>query len=242
MTGAEVTKDISALSGAVAPAVAPAVGAAVRVGGDMAAKVEGRDGDFRSGACRIDTPLPEGYPAPTPIGAIDLKTYPLVRLAEVSGTGDPDRGKNQTFWPLFNHIKQHGIAMTSPVEMNYQGLDAASGGEPKAWSMAFLYRRPEMNRTGDEGPVRVRDAQPLTVVSIGLKGDYTMKLVHGGMEKIEAWLSANPRWEAAGEWRSLYYNGPSFMYWNKWAEVQLPVKPGSERTGSGAGSSAGSGA
>lgn len=190
----------------------------------MARVVSGGDGDFRSGPCRVDTPLPAGYPVPTPPDAIDLKTYPAARLAEVRGSGDPDRGMNDAFWPLFNHIKKHDIAMTSPVEMNYAGLEGDAPAKPESWSMAFLYRTPDMNATGPDGKVVVRDVPPVTVLSIGVKGDYSMALVEKGRESLRDFLAANPRWRIAGEWRALYYNGPSFFFWNKWAEVQVPVR------------------
>ncbi len=202
----------------------PSPGQTLRVGGDTNARVTGRDGDFRSGSCRIDTPLPEGYPPPTPPGAIDLKTYPVVRVAEVDGSGSPDRGMNRAFWPLFNHIKKHDIAMTSPVEMRYRGLGSSNAGLPESWSMGFLYRTRDLNDTGRDGDVVVRDTEAVTVVAVGLKGDYSMSLVKRGMARLEDWLADHPEWEVAGGWRSLYYNGPSLMWWNKWAEVQVPVR------------------
>ncbi|HRK32274.1 MAG TPA: heme-binding protein [Tepidisphaeraceae bacterium] len=211
----------------VAPVItaAPAPGETVRVGGDRTARISGTDGNFRAGVCNIDTPLPTGYPPPTPPQAIDLKTYPAVRAARVNGAGNPDSGKNETFWPLFNHIKKHEIAMTSPVEMNYSNLTSAPGSAPDAWSMSFLYREPDMNQPGQEGAVIVEDTAPLTVISLGMKGDYSMKTMREGMQQIESWLTENPHWQPAGEWRTLYYNGPALFFWNKWAEVQLPVKP-----------------
>ena len=201
----------------------PGAGESRRVGGDVSATISGSDGRYVYGPSVIDTPLPEGYPPPTPPGAIDLKTYPSVRRAVVSGKGSPDAGMNQAFWPLFNHIKGHDIAMTSPVEMDYPGLTRESA--PSEWSMAFLYRTPELNDTGREGRVIVEDAPPVTVLAVGLKGNYSMSLVTRGMEQIEQFLAENPEWEAAGSWRSLYYNGPALLWWNKWAEVQLPVRP-----------------
>lgn len=200
-------------------------GQTARVGGDLTAEATYVKGDYRSGPSRIDTPLPEGYPPPTPPGAIDIKTYPLVRMAEVSGKGSPDSGMNRAFWPLFNHIKSHGIAMTSPVEMNFDDLDERPAKSSEQWSMAFLYRTPDMHTTGVEGDITVRDAQPVTVLAVGLRGDYSMSLVERGMRQIEDWLAANPTWVADGSWRTLYYNGPSLLFWNKWAEVQLPVRP-----------------
>ncbi len=206
------------------PDEAPPIGTSARIGGDLAAMVKGSDADYRAGPCSVDTPLPVGYPRPTPPGAIDLKTYPSVRLAEVAGSGDPDAGMNQTFWPLFNHIKEHDIAMTSPVEMNYRGMQASDERGPESWSMAFLYRQPELNQTGVEGRVVVRDCESVTVVAIGMKGSYSMSLVQSGMKEIENWLATNPQWEAAGDWRSLCYNGPQLFWWNKWSEVQVPVR------------------
>lgn len=209
---------------------APTSGDSRRVGGDERASVSGSDGDYRYGPCRIDTPLPVGYPPPTPPGAIDLKTYPAVRIAEVSGTGGPDRGMNRAFWPLFNHIKKHDIAMTAPVEMYYTGLGGSGRQQPEAWSMAFLYRTPDLNSPGVEGSVTVRDAPPVTVLAAGIKGDYSMALVERGRAAIEEFLAANPQWQVAGDWRALYYNGPSLMFWNKWAEVQVPVRPAAQST------------
>lgn len=202
----------------------PAAGETIRVGGNREIQVSGSDGDYRAGGCSIDTPLPVGYPLPTPPDAIDIKTYPVVRLAEVTGAGDPDDGMNNTFWPLFNHIKSHDIAMTSPVEMNYRGMTGSEKPDPESWSMAFLYRQPELNQPGAEGRVVVRDAEPVTVVAIGLKGNYSMSLVQRGMRKLEEWFAANPEWQPAGDWRALYYNGPALFWWNKWAEVQVPVR------------------
>lgn len=91
--------------------------------------------------------------------------------------------------------------------------------------MAFLYRTPELNEPGQEGDVKVRDASPLTVVAVGIKGKYTLAHTRKGMEQIEAWLADNPQWNPAGDWRSLYYNGPMLLSWNKWAEVQIPIEP-----------------
>jgi hypothetical protein len=115
--------------------------------------------------------------------------------------------------------------MTSPVEMDYQGLDGSRDTQPASWTMAFLYRTPDLNTTGQEGNVTVRDAEPVTVAAVGVRGDYGMTTMRRGMEQIEQWLAGNPQWEAAGSWRMLAYNGPKLAYWNKWAEVQIPIRP-----------------
>jgi len=120
-------------------------GLITRVGGDTKAQIEIKNGEYRYGPSRIESPLPAGYPEPTPPGAIDLKRYPTVRRAEYVSSGSPGIGMNMGFFPLFNHIKRNDIAMTSPVEMDYRDtFDPATGKQaPKesmSWTMSFLYR------------------------------------------------------------------------------------------------------
>ncbi len=212
-----------------------------RVGGDLDAKIQKIPAGFRSGTARITTPLPQGYPDPTPPGAIDLKKYPAARRAQVTSSTDSNVGTNMAFWPLFQHIKKHDIEMTSPVEMDFTFDDAktvgksgdAEGSEPatkstvavpKTWTMSFLYRTPDMNKVGTEGAVEVVDREPVTVLSVGLQGPYGTVIVSRGVEKLTEWLSANAEWERAGEPRAFYYNGPEAKNSDKWAEVQVPVR------------------
>lgn len=188
----------------------------------MDASVDRRGENYYAGACSITTPLPAGYPAPTPPGAIDIKSYPSVRRAEVSGESSPDFGMNLGFWPLFNHIKDRGIAMTSPVEMDYRGGDEDSVGS--AWTMSFLYRTDDLGPTGQAGRVVVVDTEPMTVLALGGQGTYSRTRVQDGLETLRQWLDANPQWRAAGEPRALYYNGPDVPNRNKWYEVQIPIR------------------
>lgn len=200
-----------------------------RVGGDLFAMVERPAASddkavrYRFGRSFISTPLPVGYPDPTPPGAIELKKYPVVRRAEFSGTMNADMGMNAAFIPLFRHIEKHSIAMTSPVEMNYAGLTQSERAD--SWTMSFLYRSPDMNTTGKDGTVTVSDQPPVTVISIGMKGNYSTSLAQRGISELEAWLKANPEWERAGEPRALYYNGPEVKSGDKWSETQIPVRP-----------------
>jgi len=198
-----------------------------RVGGDSEVITEFVEGEFRSGGCRIPTPLPEGYPTPTPPGAIDLKRYPLVRRAEIGGTISPDWGMNFAFFPLFNHIKRRDIAMTSPVEMNYQGLAPPASEKPNSWTMSFLYRSADLAPVGidpEDTRILIEDIPPITVVAIGIRGDYKLSRVKNGVSELRRWLSQQSEWEAAGEPRALFYNGPEVRSPHKWLEVQLPVR------------------
>ena len=213
-----------------------------RVGGDLAAASEFVKGEFRSGGCRITTPLPEGYPAPTPPGAIELKRYPLVRRAEIGGTMTPDWGMNFAFFPLFNHIKRREIAMTAPVEMNYQGLEAAGAEKPSSWTMSFVYRTPEQGAAGvdpKDERVRIEDVPPMTVVAVGMRGPYKMGRMNKGITQLRDWLAQQSDWEAAGEPRTLFYNGPEASSRDLWSEVQIPVRQVGSAPAGGAGKSNG---
>jgi len=212
-------------SGPIEPVVeSPAV---VRVGGDARATIASVNGEFRSGDCRITTPLPEGYPPPTAPGAIEIKKYPVVRRAEIGGTISPDWGMNFAFFPLFNHIKRRDIAMTSPVEMNYEKLGEKGSQEPSAWTMSFVYRTTDLGPTGvdpKDDRILIEDIPPMTVLSVGMRGPYKLNRVNNGLETLRAWLSEHAEWEEAGEPRTLYYNGPEMGEQDKWSEVQLPVR------------------
>ncbi len=203
-----------------------------RGGGDRAATVTLTEGAFRWGSCRVTTPLPKGYPAPTPPGAIEVKRYPQVRRAEFTGTVAPDAGMNLAFFPLFNHIKRRGIAMTAPVEMDYAGFEA---GDPEAgdqeaagaWTMSFLYRTPDQGPAGIDAAderVRVVDTTPVTVLALGVRGAHRRDDVARGLAQLQDWLAQQSQWEIAGDPRALFYNGPQVPVEDQWSEVQLPIR------------------
>lgn len=197
-----------------------------RVGGDLevVAEFDSKRGEWRSGSSVIDTPLPVGYPAPTPPGAIEIKSYPEVRRAEISGTGTRS---GSGFMPLFRHIQRSDIAMTSPVEMDY-GFDADSESpSTNEWTMSFLYRTQDLRETGvddrDER-ITIRDIEPLKVVSLGGRGTYRSSRIERDLTTLMEWLENQDDWELAGSPRALLYNGPTWRPWNKWLEVQLPIR------------------
>ncbi len=216
-------------------------GQSIRVGGDVSATISSETSPskdaaggttlYRSGRHRIDTPLPDGYPAPTPPGAIDLKRYPSVRRAEVVRSDNPDGalfgligGKNSAFWPLFRHIQSRDIPMTSPVEVNLSAAVDSSGRSDSAWQMSFLYRNPALGPTGAaERGVIVRDAEAVTVVSLGVSGQLDISDMQPALGTLRGWIASNGVWIESGPPRVLYYNDP--MTNPKWSEVQLPVSP-----------------
>jgi len=198
-----------------------------RVAVDLEATTEFANGEYRSGGCQITTPLPDGWPPPTPPGAIEIKQYCGVRRAGIGSKLPPDWGMNFAFWPLFNHIKRRDIAMTSPVEVSYDGLSESRTSGPIGWTMYFLYRAPEL---GPEGPdpqdrrILVDDLPPMTVVAIGMRGSYRLDAVRTGLAALRDWLTSQSEWEEAGQVRALFYNGPEVRAGSKWFEVQLPIR------------------
>jgi len=205
----------------------------VRVGGDLERTVEWRDDTWHfseegRGPMTIEAPLPEGYPAPTPPGAIEIKTYPSVRRAEFTGRGNEEFGMNLGFWPLFQHIQRRDIAMTSPVEMDYTGWSPDQETPTGEWTMSFLYRTADLGPTGEDGRVKIVDTAPVTVIAMGVRGPYGSRTVAPALESLMDWLANQPadapQWEIAGDPRAFYYNGPSVRNANKWAEAQIPVR------------------
>jgi hypothetical protein len=242
------------LSSAPAPASAtapsfPEAGKSLRLAGDPAITVT-KQGDFHiAGEHMIDTPLPVGYPSPTPPGTVEIKTYPTLRRAEVGGERDGvARNGRAGFWPLFRHIQRRDIEMTSPVEMDFQGIAASAGLAPGAqlsesdiktekvptvdindaqWTMSFLYRYTDQADTGvdpEDNRVIVVDTQPVTVIAAGVAGSSNNRTVNQGVTMLREFFAANPQYVPAGDIRGLFYNDPMVPENRKWAEIQIPVR------------------
>ena len=103
--------------------------------------------------------------------------------------------------------------MTSPVEFDYRDINGDQN-----WTMSFLYRTKDLGPVGDAGSsVMVQDRPEVTVMSIGIMGDYGMDTTMQGVNKLQEVLSAQEIWEANGEPRAFNYNGPYTKI--KWNEV-----------------------
>ncbi|MEL6311344.1 MAG: heme-binding protein [Planctomycetota bacterium] len=187
----------------------------------------GREGLlYNAGDVATDTKLPVGYPRPTPPGAIEIKVYPSIRQAEVSGSGTGDRASRNGFWPLFQHISRNEIAMTAPVEMRYS--DTNGDAKTDEWTMAFLYHVPENGPTGTDevdNRVTIIDTEPVMVVSMGLQGGEQVSNSQEAEATLLAWIEESGEWERAGDTRRLGYNGPNVPVRNRWWEIQVPIRP-----------------
>ena len=89
------------------PKVLPSPGEAIRIHGDAPSAI--KEGEmWKSNDLLIDTPLPQGYPAPTPAECLEIKTYPVERRAEFKNENlwfKSILGDSRAFWNLFSHIK-----------------------------------------------------------------------------------------------------------------------------------------
>src|SRR5687767_13294743 len=125
--------------------------------------------------------LPQGFPEPTPVGEIQVKTYPKYRLARVEIEGSSKEGR--AFFTLFQHIVRNRIEMTAPVEMTYD-----SAGPKREIAMAFLYGSPQIGSLGESGKVQVSDVPEMMAVSLGVRGDYSADQVAKGEQYLQEWL------------------------------------------------------
>lgn len=165
----------------------------------------------------MEAELPVGFPEPTIVGEVEVKQYPVYRLARAG----KDVKSSSRFWTLFRHIQSRDIPMTAPVEMTMSG---PSRGSEQA--MAFLYPSTETGTLGTQGGVEVVDVPPMTVVSIGVRGRATDERIAEAKATLDRYLAVNAnRWTTAGEMRLMGFNSPFVRDSKQYFEVQVPVKP-----------------
>ncbi|MEM9372837.1 MAG: heme-binding protein [Planctomycetota bacterium] len=206
----------------------------LRVAGDPDHELQSREGPegplFRAGDVFTETKLPVGYPAPTPPNAFEIKHYASVRRAEFSSDTAGGMTGTRGFMPLFRHISNNDIAMTSPVEMETHDTD--SDGRADQWTMTFLYHTTDDGPTGKDGSIVIVDTEPMTYLALGVQGRRSEASWNAIADELEAWIAESSEWRAVGLPRVLGYNGPYVPSQNPWWEVQIPVERAS--TGSGA--------
>ena len=167
--------------------------------------------------------LPQGFPPPGPVGEIVFKRYPAYRAAIKRAPQDASPQQNEMFWPLFQHIKKHAIAMTAPVEMTY-GTQADQQPSIRMTAMAFMYAQPDVGTVGHDGPVEVVDLPARKVLSIGVRGRYSEARFQTALQQLQDHLAIHAeRYQVAGPPRYLGYNSPFVPWFLRYGEVQLPV-------------------
>jgi len=148
------------------------------------------------------------YPK-TPVGKIEVKQIPARKILAAQGKGDPFQSRNQSFGKLFNYIQRNDVAMTVPVEAGAttNTMNFFVGGKDESKDL-----KPDEN-------IKVQKLQPITVVSIGMRGAYTQKRYEEGLQKIRKWLSEHPEWQAEEEPYAVYWNSPFVPGFVKVSEV-----------------------
>jgi hypothetical protein len=112
--------------------------------------------------------------------------------------------------------------MTVPVEMTY-GKDNNSRAHPQA--MAFLYESQAVGEIGQHGEVNVANVPAATVVSLGLRGDYTDDALAHAQSLLQSWLKQHhDRFEVKDSLRVLGFNSPMVPVAERYFEVQIPVQ------------------
>lgn len=161
--------------------------------------------------------LPQGMPGFQALDEIELRQYPTYRMVRSAMRG----GAMGSFWPLFNHIKEREIAMTTPVQVDYR----QDGERQREDSMAFLYGSPTLGPTGKAGDVEVVDVPAMTVLTIGSRGQDRPARVAELRARLEGWVARHPEWEVVGAVRTMGYNSPSVRGDRRYFEVQIAVQP-----------------
>ena len=214
---------LAILASAQWPSSAPAAGQSVRVVGGQSPATK-RGDLWYSNSLATEAPLPDGYVAPTPQDAIEIKTYGSYRRASYDSNNlffKAMMGVERAFWTLFNHIKGRNIPMTAPVEFDFRNADNSRkflGELDVSWTMSFLYKSPSQGATGNAGSdVWVSDTTETTYISIGQEGFFSYSLLNLGVDRLREALRSQNKWVAAGEPRFLGYNSP--YTWYKWAEI-----------------------
>lgn len=173
-------------------------------------------------------PLPEGFPPPTPAGQIEVKHYRAYRAATFRYRGELAQAANRSFYPLYQHISANQISMTAPVETRYPDSTLSEEGslneEGEAY-VSFLYRSTDIYPEEIAQNIQIEDIEPMTVVSLGLRGRYTYDSYRENLAQLRNWLGQHREYQVVGPPRRFFYDGPYIPDAVKRSEIQIPIQP-----------------
>lgn len=177
----------------------------------------------------VSAPLPEGFPPPTAAGKIEVKHYPAYRSGTVSYQGQLDQATSAAFDPLYRHISSNDIAMTAPVETRYPLVTLEEGGEGKLdqrgeAKVSFLYRSTDIQPQQVAEGIKIENNPSMTVVSLGIQGNYSYASYQEHIEQLRNWLAQHPEYTVAGSPRRFFYDSPFIPDAIKRSEVQIPIR------------------
>ncbi|MGF1566876.1 MAG: heme-binding protein [Nodosilinea sp.] len=169
-------------------------------------------------------PLPEGFPQPSPDGTIEVKQYPEYRAATVQMVGNLEYAPSRGFTPLFRHISSNDISMTAPMETRYPVDTLDNQTTEGAAAVSFLYRSLDIVPQEVAQGIQIEDIPAMTAVSIGTRGRYNLETYQASIKRLQAWLIEHPEYEAVGQPRRFFYDGPFLPDPMKRSDVQIPVR------------------
>ena len=151
----------------------------------------------------------------TPVGEIKVITLPGRTALESKTEGSYFRSDNGLFRKLFRYISSNDIAMTVPVEADI---------EPGRMRF-FVGGKDSARKIISTSDVKVRKIKPQQVLSIGVRGSYSMERFNRNKRKLTEWLAKSGEYEPAAEAYAVYWDGPFVIGFFKRSEVHLPIKP-----------------
>jgi hypothetical protein len=169
----------------------------------------------------IEADLPAEFAAPTTVGEIEIKSYPIYRIAKTSMEAKPWSTKRSPgFRRLFEHFKDHSIQMTAPVEMTFKSGRVSL----QPVSMAFLYPSRTVGKINDKQSVSVIDRPPTKVISMGLMGPIDQQRLDRAIEILrDRSLDYAAKFRLSDEVLILAYNDPSVAASQQFFEIQIPI-------------------
>lgn len=139
-------------------------------------------------------------------GAIEIRQYPALRVAEIKRSGNRGGAVRNAFNPLASYIfanKREGekISMTAPVTQQKTGGD---------WTVQFImpskYSLSDLPKP-DNAEVRLREIPAKKRVAIQFSGKQTDELLATKEKELRAWLK-NKGITPKGQPLYAYYNSP----------------------------------
>lgn len=153
----------------------------------------------------------ESWYAATEPGVIEVKEIPAAKLIVAGSASAAD---DSMFGRLFRYISTHDVKMTVPVE-------APLGRNEMRF---YVGSRDASRALQSSGGVQVTEMPARLVVSAGARGSYSWGNIHAAEQKLNDWLTNNPRYRPAGKAYAVFWNGPYVPGIVKRFEVHQPVK------------------
>ena len=152
--------------------------------------------------------------AKTDVGEFEVKVLPPSRVIASRTDAAYFDENNRLFRPLFRYISSRDIAMTTPVEAEINP------------GVMYFYIGANVSSDALDATdnVSVHELPERLVASLGVRGGYNERNFDKASAKLSAWLLKNPTYEATGEARGVFWNGPFIPGFFKRFEVHIPVQ------------------